>query len=383
VSANRRILALDAARGFAMLGVWISHFGLGLGNRDPAAVAALGATGLCASPTFILVSGTVLGYLTATAGRDNSGLRQRVIDRALFLLIVAHVLITVLHHRLIHNWSDVARVTFMTDTIGVSLLAGILVIRSTSGRRRLVFAGLLYLMSWTLVLGWSPSAAWLELLKETFVGSTDRVAMIQQNFPFIPWFAVFIAATLLGEAVARRSEEGTLGDLGSRLLLAGPVAIVGALGIKAVYWLARPVAWTTAAAMPPLWRDIYELTSPFGKYPPGPAYLLAYGGMGLILIGGTMLASQRGRAARTLQAAAVVGRASLFVFIAQYFVYLIILPLLPLPNRAVSAAAFVATISALWAAAWWWGLIDGNRFLTVGLRTWDERTSAPRAFSAG
>ena len=383
MSGHRRILALDAARGFAMLGVCLSHSRLGLLEQDPAAVAILGITGMFASPTFILVSGMLLGYLTASAGPDDSRLRQRLIDRGLFLLVVAHTLIALLHHRLIHSWGDVLRITFMTDTIGVSLIAGTLVIRSTNGRQRLALAAVLYLVSWVLVLAWLPVTPWLALIKETLVGSTDRYATVQQNFPFIPWFAVFIAATPLGELIARRPADGALQRLGRRMIVAGLVAIVVGLVVKMAYYLARPVAWASPADMPPFWRDVYEMTTPFDKYPPGPTYLLAYGGLALMLVGGVLLASLRGWAPRALQAAAVVGRASLFVFIAQYFVYIVVVPRIARPNRLATAAVFLGSISVLWIAAWLWGRIEGNRYFTVGLRAWSERAPVPRALSPG
>jgi hypothetical protein len=150
-------------------------------------------------------------------------------------------------------------------------------------------------------------------------------------------------------------------------------AQIKAGAVKVAYWLSRPVAWPDVDSMPPRWREIYELTTPFDKLPPGPTYLLFYGGIASVLVGGLILAIERGWWARLLASVAVVGRASLLVFLLQWFVYWLLVPLLPVPSRLVLIPYFAISIAGLWIAAWGWGRIGGNRFITVGLRAFAER----------
>lgn len=125
--------------------------------------------------------------------------------------------------------------------------------------------------------------------------------------------------------------------------------------------------WSSYEDMPPVWRDLYDLTTPFDKYPPGPTYLLAYGGLALILVGAVIVLSERRLVNRLIKAAAVVGRASLFIFALQFYLYYLLVPILPVPQRWLMIPYFVASIGVLWCAAWGWNSIHGNRFFTLGL----------------
>ena len=64
---------------------------------------------------------------------------------------------------------------------------------------------------------------------------------------------------------------------------------------------------------PPVW--------PFQKQPPSPAYLGVHAGLGLLLLCGLLAVDARAALRRWLAVPAAVGRASLAVFIAQYFLY--------------------------------------------------------------
>jgi uncharacterized membrane protein len=374
--SSQRLLALDAARGFAMLGVCISHFGAAIGPQERPLALKLGLIGMIASPTFILLSGAVLGYLTAVRRDDPGTLRTKLIDRGLFLLIVAHLLIDGAVMGRVHGAGNLTHALFMTDTIGFALIVGILVVPVTSPRRRLMAAGLMYLAAWVIVLFWHPVTEAARVFKEIGVGTTDQYSQIH-SFPLVEWFAVFLAASVLGEAIAEARARGSLIPIGRWLLWTGPKWIAGAVAVKGLYLLARPMVWSSYEAMPPIWRDLYDLTTPFDKYPPGPTYFLAYGGLALILIGTIVVASERGWMPRVLEWAAVAGRASLFLFVMQFYLYYLLIPRLPMTSRWLLPSYFLASIVVLWLSARGWGRINGNRFFTVGLRAFAERQRTP------
>jgi hypothetical protein len=242
----------------------------------------------------------------------------------------------------------------------------------TSARTRVALAAILYAAGWTISLSWHPSGDVVGRFKEMFVGAFDLHAK-EFDFPIVLWFAVYLAATPLGEYLADRQTSTARLSLGRRLLSIGPVAILCAVAIKGAYLLVRPVAWPSVESMPVRWHYIYEVTTPFDKYPPGPTYLLAYGGVAAVLLGGLVLAVERGWWPRLVGSFAVVGRASLFVFLLQWFVYFTLVPLLPVPSRLALIPYFALTFAGLWMAAWGWGRIGGNRFITVGLRALAER----------
>src|ERR1043165_2078322 len=95
----RRISNLDAARGTAMLLVCLSHFAavyvrkLSLAGSTHLPVLPWPiALGMIASPTFVAVSGTILGLLFVVRKKSFDEQRLKLVDRSLFVLTVAHVL---------------------------------------------------------------------------------------------------------------------------------------------------------------------------------------------------------------------------------------------------------------------------------------------------
>ena len=103
------------------------------------------------------------------------------------------------------------------------------------------------------------------------------------------------------------------------------------------------------------------------KFPPGPIYLLLFGGAGMLLVAKAFSTSRDGRWAPLTRPVAAIGRASFFVFILQSFVYYIVLPALSLPYPPLWPLYYVASLLVFLAAAAIWNSLDGNRFLTVGL----------------
>ena len=72
---------------------------------------------------------------------------------------------------------------------------------------------------------------------------------------------------------------------------------------------------------------VWTLGWPFQKQLPSPAYLGVYIGLGLLLLGGLLAADAGPALHRWLTIPAALGRASLAVFIAQYFFYFTVLAL--------------------------------------------------------
>src|SRR5262245_65843957 len=89
-----RIQAIDAARGAAMLFVFLSHFGLIYFTDTNATLLALSQDiGRVATPTFMIISGVMAGYLFESR-QDFSGMRTKLRDRGLFYLVAGHLAIT-------------------------------------------------------------------------------------------------------------------------------------------------------------------------------------------------------------------------------------------------------------------------------------------------
>src|SRR5512135_1735050 len=94
-SGRGRIHAIDAARGTAMLFVFLSHFALVYIWRSGEIRLAtlMYDVAMIASPTFMLISGIMLGYLYRTHPDDFARIRVNYLYRGLFLLTVGRLII--------------------------------------------------------------------------------------------------------------------------------------------------------------------------------------------------------------------------------------------------------------------------------------------------
>jgi len=358
-----RWLAIDASRGIAMAFVCLSHFGTGYfaGIGHSERQIWTDRIAMLASPAFMLISGSMLGMLASERSRKQfEAVRDRFFDRGLFLLIVAHALIVIAHLPLHAGRYAWIRWGFITDTIAVCLLVGPALIERLPSRMRLALAGAMYTGSWWTVLAWHPSGLVARFLKDTVVGPMGDSTRLS-NFPILPWLALYIAGTVLGEEMVAR-----------RRRFESPAAVVASLGAAA---LLVAVAWTVAIGagnpdglrpMSDVYSRVADLGSPFQKVPPGPLYLLGYGGLAMLLTAAIMRAEERRAAMPALRGAALVGRASLFVFVVQYYVNFALVPVLHLPDTPWWPLFFVVSLAALYIATTVWMSFGLNRLITVG-----------------
>jgi uncharacterized membrane protein len=358
-----RWLAIDASRGVAMAFVCLSHFATGYfaSIGHPERQDLTDRISMLASPAFMLISGAMLGLLSTTRSREQfARVRDKLVDRGLFLLIVAHALILIAHLPLRDGPRAWMRWGFITDTIGVCLLVGPLIVRRLSARARLALAAAMYTVSWWLVRAWHPAALAARLLKDTIFGPMG-VSTRLYNFPLLPWLAVYLAGTALGGAMAQRRAHG---KSPMRMVIgAGAVSLAVALACIAAFALTLPRSLIPTGD---IFTRLSDLGSPFQKLPPAPLYLLGYGGLALLMMGVLMWAEEHGRATCALRAIAFVGRASLFVFILQYYVNFVVVPLLHLPDTPWWPMYFVGSLAAIYLATAAWMTAGLNRLITVG-----------------
>ena len=360
-----RLTTIDAARGAAMFFVFLSHF------ADIVVVSPstrfygeqLVHVAMIASPLFMIVSGTVLGFLSVSRADEFRALSYRMIDRSLLLLTVAHVLIAVANMSPLRHPSDAWRMVFITDTIALCALMGCALIRVVPARHRIILGAASYALSWTVVISWQPLDPQLRLIKDLAIGPFTQSSWAYV-VPVLPWFSVYFAASTIGEQLARSGKGMSSQRITARLIRVGVSAVVVGLALKLGY-----LALVKLHAMGTVTEAyvVHLLTGPFAKMPPSPDYLAVYGGAGLTLLGLLIRHAARPQLAPVMNWLALVGRNSLFVFIVQYYVYFVLLHAVRGAPVATWPILFGASVVAIVAVAWWWDRRDGNRFLTVGI----------------
>ena len=358
-----RLDGLDAARGTAMLFVCLSHFGLEYFRLmgDPPARVLCYMLGGIASPTFMLISGITVAMLYEMRRADFGRLRLTLLDRGLFLLTAGHALIMLSTIPRQGSLSSAAQLGFITDAIAVALLIGPTLVHRIGPRARLALAAGLYTLGVTLTLGWAPEAGVLRGLRYLLVGSFPEAG--PNNFPLLPWVATYLAGTVLGQ-LAVSAERRRVGGAERALAWAGVICLSVVICAKLVDWYVLP----SGTGVVTLAGTTFDFFSPWQKLPAAPLYLAGYGGCGLWMIAAVLWIARQGYAPKCVRAAAVLGRASLFAFILQFYVYYVGFHLLELPYTRAWPLYFAASVAMIWLGARWWDSHGYQRYLTVGMR---------------
>ncbi len=367
---TERVAAIDSARGLAIALVMLSHFAMRFATeagmegmlRWPVIV------GMIASPTFILLSGAVYGTLSCSPGTNVGRLRNILFDRGLFLIVVAHPLL---------GASNLLRATpgawhhlYITDALAPALLFGPAVAGRTRPATRVILGCALILASW-MVLGLStldvlaPDVRSLGVIvREALVGTLQHGGETWWGYhwPLAEWFGVYLIGTAVGESLASRPASPWKESRSRWMLRVGVLSATAGAALNLCLLAAVRSDLVNRAMMP--------IASRFGsvqsKFPPSPAYLLWFGGIGLVLIALMYADIQAGWHTLLSRVTRPMGRSSLVLFIASD--YLFHVPFIFWHPRGLGwwFPAFVMTLLPLYWIATIWAGANGNRFLTVG-----------------
>ena len=320
--------------------------------------------GLVASPTFALMSGTMLGMLYVVQRRSFAALRAKLIDRSIFLLTIAHALIACSRLAFETHPLDALRMMFMTDAIGVSVIIGLFLIARTKPATRLFLGAALYAVSCELALFWRPHGIKLEFVRELLIGA-DPSQLLVYGVPIAPWLGLYLACTALGERLGGLYQRQDTHGVERTLFATGMLATNAGVGLRVLGWRLAPLAITLRHR--DFMRIIAPAFSPTTKLPPGPVYLLFFGGLGLLLIWGVATLDHRGHLEFAMRWSAMLGRCSLVVFIVQFYVYYTLIGPARFPYTRGWPLLFAGSIAVISAIAAWWDRHQLNSLLTVGL----------------
>jgi uncharacterized membrane protein len=166
-----RITPVDAARGCAMLLVFVSHTKHHFEISAPDLHWFLLSVTRIATPAFLLLSGFVVRHLLSTDRGGRAGIT--LVDRALFLLIVAHALIGFdsLPDMSVARWFFDR--TMITDAIGIALVFAVLLRHRSAG----VLAALgctFFTLSWIAASTLTFDKGWSQWLAAVMVQCAAR-----------------------------------------------------------------------------------------------------------------------------------------------------------------------------------------------------------------
>jgi uncharacterized membrane protein len=362
-----RIAAIDAARGCAMVLVCVSHVKQHLVDSAPTLYWFLMTVTRVATPTFLLLSGFVIGYLLRRESRARVGIT--LVDRGLFLLLVAHALMGISKlawHDGVTSW--LFERLEITDVIGLALLVAVLV-RSARPEILIGWGAALCLLSWPAAMLLEPGSATARMfLVPLFHVRSAAAASIEA--PIVAYVGVFLIGMGLSGRLHGALVAGAARDVARPLLKAGAISVALAL-LGVLLWHSGKGLLPDVLRMPPLVDFVRGALDPRWKLPPSPAYLLFYGGCGLLLTSWLLNGRPAFLVSPITRFAAVIGRASLMCFVVQdilFFGIPMALGLDSIGSVPFWFAYLAVGLVLLYALARRWDEAGGNRFLTVGLK---------------
>jgi uncharacterized membrane protein len=371
VLSGNRVKAIDATRGFAMFAVCMSHFGADILSGHRYVAYALMDAGLIATPLFLILSGVVVGYLSSTTRQPASDIRARLIDRGFFLIVVGHTIIAACSTASAverHTWtSSLFHSLYITDVIGLALcIAAFSPPPRQENMEWLFIRSLgLYLISWLMAMSNQMLPTVLQLPAMVLFGAQNTLGTtIDYETPIAPYVALVLTGQAVGKFLSPRlTTSASQLMLGKYFLKIAACAISLALVIKVGWSATKP--HTGGAFM----NAVSMTLSPLQKLPPGPTYLLFYGGAGVGVSGLILIAVAQKTLTWFISALALVGRASFFVFVLQFLIFWVIVPKFGQPMLARGwPLSFALSIAFIWLSAAAWDRMKGNQWLTLGLR---------------
>lgn len=357
------------SRGTMMLFVCLSHAAIGAQvQAGPSrTLARLQLVAMIASPTFVLLSGMLLGLAAAGGVHRFTRFSARLQERGLFLITIGHALMLPAYV-LVVSREALPRLQFITDALAVAALLGPWIVSRTTPPQRLALALALASLSWAMVL---TQPGWIPVRIGAFAfGTLAGSARYDSAFPVVPWLAWYLVGTCMGQSLGGLAEAGRKRLAASRRLARWAAGLLAAAA--ALQALDRLLA-RFPASVAGYGQTIDFVTDARSKSPPSLGYLLLFGGLGLLAVAGCWAATELDVLAPLRAWTAQVGRSSFAVFVMQFYLFFALLPLVPGASRAGLAPFFVASMTLLLLAARLWERIGGNRWIRIPL---------PRTFGA-
>jgi len=230
-------------------------------------------------------------------------------------------------------------------------------------RLRLMVGLCLYIGSWFVWLFWNPEDPLLQLIKSVAIGPLSDGSKVF-IFPLLPWLGLYVVGSAAGKWLERASSLG-MWLVSQRLLRISLAMITAALAIK-VWFILRTYMGDVA-----LESGWYQYISPYQKYPPGPLYLLLFGGTALLLISRLFSQIQPSWMRTCMSFTEPIGRNAFSIFIVQSFLYYTLFYLFTTRVTVIAPVVAMVLLPLSLIGVWTFARVcrhyKVSRFLTVGV----------------
>jgi uncharacterized membrane protein len=360
-TGRSRILSVDSMRGLAMILVILQH---AYHLIDPAAVQAqldlaIYTLTRSASVAFMAVSGMMIAYFMASRA-DWKTVQRRFARRAVFLLLFAHAAIILIRYYYVpeDRFNEFVRALYyqyqITDTIALSLLIAPLLLRYVKPSGRLLLIVALLAVTPAVAAFPLPESNGLAIFRIALFGEIIDEHPINVGWPLIPWLAIFLCGSAMGEGLAAaRSGSISIPQLIRRMRrIAMTLAAIG-IALSIAYKLVK-IAY----------GDVWDPRIFLAVYPSRTTALLPVYLAFLLWIFSWLLSriDVRQHYDRAAWFASVLGRTSLFTYVIQFaFVHTIpaLLGLRGHINLWQYLVLFAVGLSLTWLCSFTYGRLRG------------------------
>lgn len=360
-----------------MLGVMIAHFGWIFSSLHADFTFGIAMSHYLefSAPTFMLVSGALLGYVYEMRNRELGNFALKLMDRGLFLLTVGHLIIMAAYISYAGERGGAIRFGQITDAIGLAIIIGPILIVQFNARKRVLIGVSLFVLTWVGIEFLQPQSAIGLFFKDTLFGAElQRRSSWSYNFPLIPWISVYIVATALGQRLAALRKTDNDSAFIRQLLKFAAIGLAATLLMK-LAWVGVDSVMELEHSVGSVGHFVYTLIDPFQKWPPSPAYIIYHCSLAMLLLATLFFLERKGLFSRLLAMLGVIGKNSLFVFLFQEHVYVSLLWMVNPPFNQYWVGILASTIALNIAAVYAWNHYASAKFFTVGFGTlWGPRT---------
>lgn len=345
-----------------MLLVCLSHFTEVYSRNSSAPLYGVYYLAMMAAPTFMIISGILLGFFYTSKKSSFELIKHDYINRGIFILVIVRLFICSAFILRSHGLFESTKYIFITDVIGVNVIVGSALINKVQPIFRIALGLICMILSWVVIILWEPNNNYFEFLKQVVFGDLENTYFhpLHYVFPLLPWFGLYFIGSYFGErlgySVLMREKLIVIKCFIKIGFYSATVAVL----VKLIFlYLKSHSLWPAPKSF-----TFFALTSPIQKSPPSVIYFLFYGGLGLLFIGFHLYLEQKKWFLFYLEKTAVIGRASLFIFIIQYYFYYVILYAINLHYSRFWPMYFLFSVFLIFLLARIWDSMKLNRFLT-------------------
>lgn len=348
-----------------MLLVCLSHFAEIYSGSSGVSFDGVYYFTMMAAPTFMIISGMLLGFFYASKKSSFELVRRDYINRGIFILTVARLFICSAFILRSHGFLESLKYVYITDAVGVNMILGSTLINKVRPIYRILLGFICIILAWIIIIIWEPNNNYSELVKEAIFGDWEYsyFHFTHYAFPLLPWFGLYFIGSYFGDRLGSSAPAKDNSKIIIYFLKIGLCSIAVAVLVKLIFWLLKYYSsW-------PLFNSftLWALTSPVQKSPPSILYFLFYGGLGLLFIDCLLYLEQKKWLGVYLKTTATIGRSSLFVFIIQYYLYYTILYAMNFHYSQVWPIYFLLSLFFIFLLARIWNSMNLNHFLTLGV----------------